>query len=264
MTQTLHLSNLQLLQSIETILSAPSAQAMDTDQLEACLTELQTRAPVMETYDADAAWDALQAQLETETAKTDPVSGKPSKKAARSVRVLIAVAAVLAAVMVTYAALGGKSFFRLIRWEDGRLVFQSFLSDEVVRRYHQATEFDTLEEALSEGSAPIGLIPSVLPQGYVLSGVTRTQDLGITTYALRYANGEAEMELVIYANKHTPSIHLVPSTAYSYVHSNNQIDFTVYSLDDRWHALWAEGMVTYSLSAPITEAELLILLDSIS
>lgn len=264
MTQTLHPSNLQLLQTIEAILSAPSAQAMDTDQLESCLLELQSRAPVMENYDADAAWEMLQAHLETEVAETNPVHRNSSQKVARSVRVLIAVAAIVAAIMVTAAALGGKSFLRLIQWEDGRLFFQSFLSDEVIQRYHQVTEFNTLEEALTEESTSIDLLPTMLPQGYTLSGVTRTQELGTTTYVLRYANEQADMSLVIYANKHNPSIHPVPSTAYSYIHSNNRIDFTVYSLDGRWRALWSEGLVTYSLSAPITEAELLTLLNSIS
>ena len=41
------------------------------------------------------------------------------------------------------------------------------------------------------------------------------------------------------------------------------IDFTVYSLDGHWHALWQSGTVNYSLSAPITETELLAVLDSV-
>ena len=52
-------------------------------------------------------------------------------------------------------------------------------------------------------------------------------------------------------------------SAQAYTYQQNGIDFTVYPLDGHWHALWQSGTVNYSLYAPITEAELLAVLDSI-
>ena len=263
MTKTLYPSNLQILQEIESILSAPSAQAMDTDRLETCLLELQSRAPVMEDYDADAAWEKLQASLSDEPAQESVLQFHNTKTFTRTVRILIAVAAILAAIMVTAAALGMKSFLRLVSWEDGRIIFQSVLSDDVIQRYNQVTEFATLADALAAEEQAVDLIPTQLPESYQITSVTRTKQLGATTYHAKYYKDKQQLSLKIRVGKHKSAIYLVPSTAQAYTYQQNGIDFTVYPLDGHWHALWQSGTVNYSLSAPITEAELLAVLDSI-
>ena len=263
MTKTLYPTNLQLLHEIESILAAPSAQAMDTDKLEACLMELQERAPIAQDYDVEQAWEQVQTQLETESQET-PVTPLPrSKSASRTVRILIAVAAVLAAIMVTAAAFGMKSFLRLVSWEDDRIIFQTILSDEVINRYNQITVFETLEDALAAETRSVDLLPSQLPEGYMLDSVTRTKHLGSTTYTVKYHNGEDTMRLSMLVGDKKAAIYLVPSAAQAYTYHKNDIDFTVYALDGNWHALWNAGTVTYSLSAPISEAELLAMLDSV-
>lgn len=261
MTKTLYPSNLQLLQEIESILSAPSAQAMDTDKLEACLLELQSRAPVMESYDADAAWEQVLDRFSVE-AQDEPVMRR-RKTTSRTVRILIAVAAVLAAIMVTAAALGMKSFLRLVSWEDDRILFQTILSDEVIDRYNQVTVFETLEDALAEEEQTVDQLPAQLPEGYALTSVTRTKQLGATTYAAKYHNGKKLLNLTIRVGEEKAAIYLVPSAAQAYTYHKNDIDFTVYALDGNWHALWKADTVTYSLSAPISEAQLLAVLDSV-
>ena len=263
MTKTLYPSNLQILQEIEAIMAAPSAQAMDTDRLEACLLELQSRAPVMEDYDADAAWGKLQASLTDELAEASGVQSHSTKTVTRTVRILIAVAAILAVIMVTAAALGMKSFLRLVSWEDDRIIFQSILSDDVIQRYHQVTEFSTLADALAEEAQAVDLLPTQLPEGYQSTSVTRTKQLGATDYHAKYHRNEQQLLLKIRVGKHKSAIYLVPSAAQAYTYQQNSIDFTVYTLDGHWHALWQSGTVNYSLSAPITEAELLAVLDSI-
>jgi len=261
MTKTIYPSNLQLLNTIETILSAPSAQAMDTQQLEACLLELQSRAPVAEDYDADGAWEQVLDRFSAE-AQTQSAAHR-RKPLSRRVRVLIAVAAVLAAIVVTAAALGGKSFLRLLRWEDDRIIFQTVLSDGVIGRYHQVTEYETLEAALVEESQAVDLLPVRLPEGYALTTVTRTKQLGATTYGVKYRSGKKGMKLTIRVGAEEAAIHPVPSTARAYLYRQNGVDFTVYTLDGHWYALWQSGTVNYSLSAPVTEAELLAVLDSV-
>lgn len=263
MTTTLYPSNLQILQEIEAIMTAPSAQAMDTDQLEACLLELQSRAPVMENYDADAAWEKLQASLNNEPAQAPVRQSHNTKNFTRTIRILIAVAAILAAIMVTTAALGMKSFLRLVSWEDDRLIFQSVLSDDVIQRYHQVTEFATLADALTDEAQAVDLLPAQLPEGYLPTSITRTKQLGATTYHAKYYKDKQQLSLKIRVGKHKSAIYLVPSTAQAYTYQQNGIDFTVYPLDGHWHALWQSGTVNYSLSAPITETELLAVLDSI-
>ena len=263
MTTTLYPSNLQILQEIESILSAPSAQAMDTDRLETCLLELQSRAPVMEDYDADAAWEKLQASLTDELAEAPAFQPHSTKTFTRTVRILIAVAAILAAIMVTAAALGMKSFLRLVSWEDDRIIFQSILSDDVIQRYNQVTEFAFLADALAEEEQAVDLLPTQLPEGYQPTSVTRTKRLGATTYAAKYHKGKQLLSLTIRVGKHKSAIYLVPSAAQAYTDQHNGIDFTVYTLDEHWHALWQSGTVNYFLSAPISESELLAVLNSI-
>ena len=266
MTTTLYPSNLQILQEIEAIMAAPSAQAMDTDRLETCLLELQSRAPVMEDYDADAAWKKLQASLTDELAEAPAVQPHSTKTFTRTVRILIAVAAILAAIMVTAAAFGMKSFLRLVSWEDDRIIFQSVLSDDVIQRYNQVTEFATLADALAEEAQAVDLLPTQLPEGYQLTSVTRTKQLGATDYHAKYHKNKQQLLLKIRVGKHKSAIYLVPSTAQAYTYQQNGIDgidFTVYSLDGHWYALWQSGTVNYSLSAPITETELLAVLDSV-
>ena len=263
MTTTLYPSNLQILQEIEAIMTVPSAQAMDTGRLNACLLELQSRAPVMEDYDADAAWEKLQVALNDEPAEASGVQSHSTKTVTRTVRILIAVAAILAAIMVTAAAFGMKSFLRLVSWEDDRLIFQSVLSDDVIQRYNQITEFATLTDALAEEDQAIDLLPAQLPEGYLPSSITRTKQLGATTYHAKYYKDKQQLSLKIRVGKHKSAIYLVPSTAQAYTYQQNGIDFTVYTLDGHWHALWQSGTVNYSLSAPITETELLAVLDSI-
>ena len=263
MTKTLYPSNLQILQEIEAIMTAPSAQAMDTDRLNTCLLELQSRAPVMEDYDANAAWEKLQASLNDEPAQEAVLQSHNTKTFTRTVRILIAVAAILAAIMVTAAAFGMKSFLRLVSWEDDRIIFQSVLSDDVVQRYHQVTEFATLEDALAEESQAVDLLPTQLPEGYQSTSVTRTKQLGSTDYHAKYHRNEQQLLLKIRVGKHKSAIYLVPSSAQAYTYQQNGIDFTVYTLDGHWHALWQSGTVNYFLSAPITETELLAALDSI-
>lgn len=266
MTKTLSPSNLQILQEIEAIMAAPSAQAMDTDRLNICLLELQSRAPVMEDYDADAAWEKLQVALTDELAEAPAVQPHSTKTFTRTVRILIAVAAILAAIMVTAAAFGMKSFLRLVSWEDDRIIFQSVLSDDVIQRYNQVTEFATLADALAEEEQAVDLLPTQLPEGYQLTSVTRTKQLGATDYHAKYHKNKQQLLLKIRVGKHKSAIYLVPSSAQAYTYQQNGIDgidFTVYSLDGHWYALWQSGTVNYSLSAPITETELLAVLDSV-
>ena len=263
MTTTLYPSNLQILQEIEAIMTVPSAQAMDTSRLNACLLELQSRAPVMEDYDADAAWEKLQVALNDEPAEASGVQSHSTKTVTRTVRILIAVAAILAAIMVTAAAFGMKSFLRLVSWEDDRIIFQSVLSDDVIQRYNQVTEFATLADALAEEEQAIDLLPTQLPEGYLPASITRTKQLGATTYHAKYYKDKQQLSLKIRVGKHKSAIYLVPSTAQAYTYQQNGIDFTVYPLDGHWHALWQSGTVNYSLSAPIAETELLAVLDSI-
>lgn len=263
MTKPLYPSNLQILQEIEAIMAAPSAQAMDTERLNTCLLELQSRAPVMEDYDADAAWETLQASLNDEPAQGPVLQSPNTKTFTRTVRIVIAVAAILAAIIVTAAALGMKSFLRLVSWEDNRIIFQSVLSDDVIQRYNQITEFTTLADALTEEAQAVELLPTQLPEGYLPTSVTRTKQLGATDYHAKYHKNEQELSLKIRVGKHKSAIYLVPSTAQAYTYQQNGIDFTVYSLDGHWHALWQSGTVNYSLSAPITETELLAVLDSV-
>lgn len=263
MTKTLYPSNLQLLYEIESILAAPSAQAMDTDKLEACLMELQERAPIAQDYDVAQTWEQVLDRFSAEAQDEPVVSLHSHKTVSRTVRILIAVAAVLAAIMVTAAALGMKSFLRLVSWEDNRIIFQSVLSDEVIQRYNQVTEFETLEDALAEEEQSVDLLPAQLPEGYALTWVTRTKQLGATTYAAKYHNGKKSLNLTIRVGEEKAAIYLVPSAAQAYTYHKNDIDFTVYALDGHWHALWQSGTINYSLSAPITEAELLAVLDSI-
>ena len=263
MTKTLSLSNLQILQEIEAIMAAPSAQAMDTDRLETCLLELQSRAPVMEDYDADAAWKKLLASLNDELAEIPITQSSNTKNFTRTVRILIAVAAILAAIMVTAAAFGMKSFLRLVSWEDNRIIFQSVLSDDVIQRYNQVTEFATLADALAVEEQAIDLLPTQLPEGYLPASITRTKQLGATTYHAKYHKNKQQLLLKIRVGKHKSAIYLVPSSAQAYTYQQNGIDFTVYTLDGHWHALWQSGTVNYSLSAPITEAELMKVLDSV-
>ena len=263
MTKTLSPSNLQILQEIEAIMAAPSAQAMDTDRLNTCLLELQSRAPVMEDYDADAAWEKLQVALNDELAEIPITQSSNTKNFTRTARILIAVAAILAAIMVTAAAFGMKSFLRLVSWEDNRIIFQSVLSDDVIQRYNQVTEFATLADALAEEEQAVDLLPTQLPEGYQLTSVTRTKQLGATDYHAKYHKNKQQLLLKIRVGKHKSAIYLVPSTAQAYTYQQNGIDFTVYPLDGHWHALWQSGTVNYSLSAPITETELLKVLDSV-
>ena len=263
MTKTLSPSNLQILQEIEAIMAAPSAQAMNTDRLETCLLELQSRAPVMEDYDADAAWKKLQASLNDELAEIPITQSSNTKNFTRTARILIAVAAILAAIMVTAAAFGMKSFLRLVSWEDDRIIFQSVLSDDVIQRYNQVTEFSTLADALAEEEQAVDLLPTQLPVGYQLTSVTRTKQLGATDYHAKYHKNKQQLLLKIRVGKHKSAIYLVPSSAQAYTYQQNGIDFTVYTLDGHWHALWQSGTVNYSLSAPITEAELMKVLDSV-
>ena len=263
MTKTLSPSNLQILQEIEAIMAAPSAQAMDTDRLNTCLLELQSRAPVMEDYDADAAWEKLQVALNDELAEIPITQSSNTKNFTRTARILIAVAAILAAIMVTAAAFGMKSFLRLVSWEDNRIIFQSVLSDDVIQRYNQVTEFATLADALAEEEQAVDLLPTQLPEGYQLTSVTRTKQLGATDYHAKYHKNKQQLLLKIRVGKHKSAIYLVPSSAQAYTYQQNGIDFTVYTLDGHWHALWQSGTVNYSLSAPVTETELLKVLDSI-
>lgn len=263
MTKTLSPSNLQILQEIEAIMASPSAQAMDTDRLENCLLELQSRAPVMEAYDVDAAWAQVLDRFSAEAQDAPVVALRNRKTMSRTMRVLIAVAAILAAIMVTAAALGMKSFLRLVSWDDDRIIFQSVLSDDVLQRYKQVTEFETLENALAEEAQAVDLLPTQLPEGYQSTSTTRTKQLGATTYHAKYYKDKQQLSLKIRVGKHKAAFYLVPLATQAYTYQQNGIDFTVYTLDGHWNALWQSGTVNYSLSAPITEAELLAVLNSI-
>ena len=133
----------------------------------------------------------------------------------------------------------------------------------MIQRYNQITEFATLTDALTEEDQAIDLLPTQFPEGYLPASITRTKQLGATTYHAKYYKDKQQLSLKIRVGKHKSAIYLVPSTTQAYTYQQNGIDFTVYSLDGHWHALWQSGTVNYSLSAPITETELLAVLDSI-
>lgn len=124
-------SNRELLERIELIVEA--GVDMDTDQLEACLDELQKRAPVMEDYDSAAEWAKTKEEypLLFEIEPSSEAVPAKNRKIFRSIRAVEIFVAAALCLIITANAFGYNPVKMFLDWADGVIMYSINPSGEM-------------------------------------------------------------------------------------------------------------------------------------
>lgn len=272
----LKMSNTELLNEIEKLISSQSDEGIDTDKVEQYLALLQKRAPVMEDSDPAKQWDKLmdahpmlfdestvmpkpRIDLDTEQPRLSNVR----KGGFRFLRVAGIALVVIFFFLSTANALVTNPIQSLLHWGEG--IIQTFCNPSGTMELpaNNPSEYHSLEEALIANDIDANGCPTWIPQDYSLYSVRVQTADGIIRCTASYESTRGE--LIIRITKHT--IYDTVSTEERedggslYLH--NGIEYYLVSNYDWAKAGWDIGLNSYVISGQISEDELKEIINSI-
>lgn len=261
----LRMTNLELLEVIDTITSSDDPSVDDMDRVDMCLDLLQERAPVMESFDPEKGWRDL--------VKTNPVLQNPDDPAPvparagrtsrRVLKFIGAFAAILCCFLVTASALGYQPLQAFLEWADG-----------IVRIYHAPSgmmefpedsleEYRSLAQALEDNGLDSNTCPTWIPEDYQLISVRVTSIGDVEKYSAIYDSerGELFIQIIDYSNAEWATADEREEDGRLYTKDN--VEYYINSNAEQAKAGWKVGKYSHMINGHITEDELMQMLNSI-
>lgn len=197
-----------------------------------------------------------------------PEAAKPEKKPLRWMRGLTAAAAVLAFVIlgsVTASAFGFNIWKAVAVWAQ-----ETFRLESDVKAESELPDpgivlpYASLEEAIYALELKTGIVPTWIPEGYVLTDIRIDENPMRKKYIGVYSNGEKEIKIVVqsYQNAYPEQIEQSDGTEETYV--SNGVIFHFFEDIDTLQAVWIQDSYECYVSGSLTVEQMEMMIDSIS
>lgn len=261
-------------EELETILrldaEAPEDAESDVELLFYVMGVLASRQNATEVTgnDAASAWKSFQENYMPEIVEEPDASDTCKRIAMPWVRRLAAAAAVLALVIILPISAKALTFGEL--WD---IVAQwaketfSFVSGEDTQLSEptpdSAEDFSSLEELLSFYQHRTDIIPTWIPDGFVLEKIEQDITPLQEIYRVKYVNDDSELMILVQT--------CLPDDNYSFeieegnpeIYSVSGIDYYLMINDDQIRAAWINKNYQCSISGDLTLEEIKLMIDSI-
>ena len=205
--------------------------------------------------------------LDDESTEAAPEQ-KPSRTAAPWLRGLIAAAAVI--VLVVCLPLSVKSFgWRdllniLARWT---METFSFVSEESPESNDPSPDYGgayaSLQDILRENSRDPEIVPTWIPDGFILTRLEKDITPAQEVYRALYLNGEKELKIRIKNHLPADTYHIEIEEEILETYIVRGTEYYLFANDDQTRAVWVKESYECNISGDITIDEMKQMIDSI-
>ncbi len=257
-------SNTELLDEIDQMLSGPENE-IDVDALEARLTALQDRAPVMEDYDPLAEWSKLQDAYPVSFETGDEPKKKSKRRTGGKIhfaRIAAIFAVVLLCSLVTVNALGYNPIHSFLRWVDDTIQVCINPSGVMELPPDVPCEYRSLREALDANGAEDAVCPTWVPRDYALREVTARQTDGVTLFNAFYVSERGGLFIRIYEVDGFSWSGVIESELNGTEYVHNDVTYYFTANNEASKAGWIIGQYSCEIIGQISEDELKQIINS--
>lgn len=216
------------------------------------------------------AWESFQQNYLSEV--HEPLEYIPEKKSAKVmapwVRRAIAVAAVITLVVcipVTARAFGWEDLWEIFaRWAQETFSFVSGADTEVSEPDLVSEEgYTSLQDALAKSNRDPSIVPSWIPDGYVLEQIEKDISPVRETYYALYSNGEQPLTIFIQSFLTSDSENIEIDDTLIQIYESNGVEYYIFLNMDQIRAVWTIDSYECYISGELPIEEMKTMIDSI-
>lgn len=241
----------------------PQGQESDTDKI-LYIMEVLAERKRNSSHSGNTAHEAYESFKQNYMPETDDniIPMKTKGKAPRWVRGLTATAAVLALLIVgsvTANAFGFNIWKAVAQWTQETFHFGEWGKSDP----NSDLQFDSLQKALAEGNAPAWLVPTYIPDGFILEEVDVQQTPKNNIYTARYMCGEKIIVVAVRDYLDEDPAYTEQSEGLTEEYESSGVTYYIFTDVDLNKAKWINDSYECSISGNITIKDLKMMIDSI-
>ena len=187
---------------------------------------------------------------------------KANRTTPRWIRNLAATAAVLAILLtgtVTAKAFGFDVWKAVVQWSQETFHFGEQGNSDA----HNSLPYTSLQDALEKGNVPTWLVPTYIPEGYVLSEIDVQTTPLRKTHKARYTYGEKVLIIVVHDYLDSAPVYVEQNENLSEEYVVSGITYYIFTDVDLNKVKWINGSYECSISSNISIEDLKMMIDSI-
>lgn len=234
-------------------------ETMPAEQLLELLDELASRKP--DTADTDAAWQRFQSDYMT----TAPEKPRTAGFWRRGFAVAAAALVLVVGLSVTVGAIGGRNLWKaVVSWTEDRFTMSgSQLPQEQQKPINESEVPETFYEWIEEATGMTGLTPAVIPEGFELLEMERTEEPGRIIHHASYLRGEQYVRLDVRTQLPDNATYFEKDDTPVELYTGMGVDCYIMQNIDRLTAVWVKDGYQCVISGDLTREELMMMLDSV-
>lgn len=187
---------------------------------------------------------------------------KAKHKVPRWIRSLTAIAAVLAILLagaVTAKAFGLDVWKAVVQWSQETFHFGEQGGTDV----NNSLQFESLQKALEEGNVPTWLVPTYIPEEFILVEIDTQQTPKKNIYKAKYTRGEETIVIAVRDYLVKNPFYVEQSDGLIDEYESSGITYYLFSNQDQNRAVWLYESYECEISGDVTIEELKEMIDSI-
>ena len=241
----------------------PDGQESDTDKI-LYIMEVLVERKRNNSHTGKTALEAYESFKQNYMSETDNniVPIKSKNKCSRWVRGLTAAAAVLAILLigsVSAKAFGFDIWETIVQWTQETFHFGDWGSSDP----NNNRSYSSLQEALEQGNVPDWLVPTYIPEGFVLKDIKVEQTPMKKMYKAEYIRGETLLRITIQDYFDKSPVYVEQSDGLVEEYEVSETIYYIFTDVDMVKAKWINGSYECSISGDLTIEELKMMIDSI-
>ena len=265
----------ELIEEMETLIDGMDAESFDTELINAYLTVLQQKAPVMEDSDPEVALTEFMAKHEVLIENLDLPKPEPTaqrQKVSRRPRLRLAYVAAIVCILlfgatVTANAYGVNVVDVIVNWGEEVLHLSRRYptSGQMELPADSEAEYLSMEDALSSYGLDTSACPTWIPERFSLTGLEVQVDGNQLLFSAQYQDeaGKSLIFFIDYAPDIHEAYHIEMDSASGQIYRANGVEYYLLTNIGECGATWLDQENYYSLSGMVTEDELKQMIDSI-
>lgn len=235
----------------------------DTERL-LYVTDILTRRKQQTDSTPRKSWQAFhEALLQTE----EPRNPAPRKRTVWLGRMAAAISIflLLTASTVTASALDWEALLSIVaRWSEGIFSFVSVNgTEETGLPYNVQHPFSPLADTLTQNGHPTDMLPTWLPEGFLMLEVTPERYEEQESYCAVYTRGEEILTLLIQTYNPDIRLHLQVEEEIAEIYEAAGIPYYIFENFHQLRAMWIAGNYECVLTGHVTLEEMKQIIDSI-
>ena len=213
---------------------------------------------------AQEAWESFQQNYMPEEPQK-PVGMKKPVLWMRKLAAAAAVVALLIFIPISARAITLEEMWDIFaRWAKETFSFVSGGSAEVSEPMSDdQRDFTSLQEMLQAHKRDVSIVPTWIPEGFVLDKIEKDSSPMREIYTVRYMNGDKKIrvQVISYLSEDIQNHEVENDSLEIYIH--NGIDYYIFKNVDQFRAFWTVDSYECDISGDVSIGELKMMIESI-